>query len=513
MQKENATILIVDDLKENLHAMKVTLASLDAEIFTAQSGNEALTMMLNQEFAVVLLDVQMPQMDGFETATLMQGNSNTRNTPIIFVTAINKENRHVFKGYETGAVDYLFKPVNPDILISKVKVFINLYNYKIQCQKMQTELQKSKNLESLGLLAGGIAHDFNNILGVILGNISLASINISPEDTETLELLNNAEKASIRAKGLTRQLLTFSRGGNPVKSLESVEKIIKESATFVSHGSNVKCCYNFDKDLWPAEIDAGQVGQVIQNIIINAIQAMPDGGTITLDCHNFINNSDQIIPIKKGNYLKISIQDSGIGIPPELIDTIFDPYISTKQKGNGLGLAISRSIIIKHGGYITVDSQHGVSAIFTIYLPASNTCKPLQNIEDESDVTISAKGRILLMDDDKMIRNVVQRMLTAKGYTVLVATNGEEAVQLYKDTENSSNSIEFIILDLTVPGGMGGKEAAQKIHAINPDAKLIVSSGYSNDAVIANYKDFGFAACLVKPFQLDDLTRILKKIQ
>jgi len=510
--KTTAKILLVDDLEENLHAMRVTLASLDAEILTAQSGNAALALMVQHEFAVVLLDVQMPEMDGFETAELMRGNSGTKNVPIIFVTAISKENRHVFKGYASGAVDYLFKPIDPDILLCKVQVFINLYQVRIECQQMQQEAQRNKNIASLGLLAGGIAHDFNNILGAILGNINLAVINISPKDTETHMLLANAEKATLRAKGLTQQLLTFAKGGSPIKKVASVKDIIIDSANFVLHGSAVQVYFDFAPDLWTAKVDSDQIGQVIQNLIINAIQAMPDGGDITIRCTNFSADQQHATKMAPGSYLKITISDNGPGIPEELLETIFDPYITTKKEGNGLGLAICHSIINKHDGSITVTSQPELGTTFTIYLPSSNKDRALQEKKLSPRKYGQGQGQIILMDDDAMIREVAGQMLNKLGYSVLEAANGEDALQLYQDRYNNEEEIACIIVDLTVPGGMGGKETVNKLHALNPQAKVIVSSGYSKDSVMAEHQKYGFTACLMKPYQLEDLAQVLARI-
>lgn len=512
MQNKNAKILIVDDLTENLIATKVTLAPLEVEIHTANSGNEALTMMLKHEYAVVLLDVQMPYMDGFEAASLMQNNAVTRGVPIIFVTAINKENEHVFRGYEAGAVDYLFKPVNPDILLSKVKVFINLYNTRIECEKMHDELQKARNLESLGLLAGGIAHDFNNILAAIMGNIDLVMLNMGQEETQSRKLLANAEKAVVRAKDLTYQLLTFSKGGDPVKTITSIETIIKESANFVLHGSNVKCNYDFPEDLWPAEVDSGQVGQVIQNIVINAIQAMPNGGLVDLCCRNFENERGSLLPMQEGKYVEIKITDNGVGIDQELIDKIFDPYMTTKQEGNGLGLSITHSIVKKHGGHIQVDSSPGKGTTFLIFLPASKSpLKIVKNIE-VATITYENKGTVMVMDDDEMIRNMSMNILKRTGYDVLLAEDGVRAIDLFKESLDAGKVVDLIIMDLTIPGGMGGKEAVVEIHKMDPKAKVVVSSGYSNDQVMANFGQFGFCASIVKPYQLTELLGLVGRL-
>jgi len=507
-----AKILLVDDLEENLHAMRVTLAPLDGEIMTARSGNQALALMVQHEFAVVLLDVQMPEMDGFETAELMRGNSSTKNVPIIFVTAISKENQHVFKGYASGAVDYLFKPIEPEILLCKVQVFINLHQAKVECQRMQEEAQRNKNIASLGLLAGGIAHDFNNILGAILGNVNLAALNITPDDTKTRELLANAEKATLRARGLTRQLLTFARGGSPIKKLSSIEEVIRESAKFALHGSAVQCHFDFAPDLWATEIDSDQIGQVIQNLIINAVQAMPDGGDITIRGTNFSSDQQFAPSMPPGSYLEITISDNGPGITDELQKTIFDPYVTTKKEGNGLGLAICHSIISKHDGQITVTSQPGVGTTFTIYLPSLGQPNPRQEKTACSPKHVRGQGQIIVMDDDAMIREITGQMLNELGYSALEAASGEDALRIYRQRHKNNEEIACAILDLTVPGGMGGREAVQEIHAIDPRARVVVSSGYSNDGVMAEHRKYGFAGCLRKPYQLEDLARVLAEL-
>ncbi|MCJ7600412.1 MAG: ATP-binding protein, partial [Desulfobulbaceae bacterium] len=237
--------------------------------------------------------------------------------------------------------------------------------------RMEEELLKVKKLESVGVLAGGIAHDFNNILAAILGNINLASLFIKPEDEKVHDLLKEAEKASLRARDLTQRLLTFAKGGDPVKKTASIAEIIKDTAGFVLRGSNVRCEYHISQDLWPVEVDASQMSQVIQNIILNAKQAMPAGGVIDVSCENFVKDKNQILPLHAGEYVKISITDKGIGIADTLLEKIFDPYFTTKQTGSGLGLAIAHSIVMKHDGYILVKSRQGAGTTFTIYLRAS----------------------------------------------------------------------------------------------------------------------------------------------
>ena len=510
MNDDTVKILIVDDRPENLLAMQVTLAPLGVEMLTASSGNEALALMLRHEFALVLLDVQMPGMDGFETATLMQNNQATRGVPIIFVTAINKDQRHVFKGYETGAVDYLFKPVDADILLSKVKVFINLHRARLECTRMHDELLKTRNLESLGFLAGGIAHDFNNILAAIMGNVGLCMMKLSP-DHEIYRLLEAVDKATLRATNLTQQLLTFARGGDPIKKIASIAEVITTSADFVLRGSKVACEYDFPKDLWSVEIDTGQMSQVIQNLVINAIQAMPEGGTINIRCRNVANSDGADNTLPPTNCVTVTIHDSGEGIQETVMAKIFDPYFTTKAKGSGLGLAICHSIVTKHGGRIMGDSKPGQGSTFTIALPAVLAkASPIKEITADPILDLQKKtGRIMIMDDDDQILEMTVKMLSLFGYEVVQAKNGSEALTLYRRQQEAGAPVDLVIMDLTIPGGMGGKETIAKLHQIDPQAKAIVASGYANDPVMAACHDYGFLAGINKPFQLTELIKMI----
>ena len=374
-------------------------------------------------------------------------------------------------------------------------------------KQMEEEILKVRKLESVGVLAGGIAHDFNNILAVILGNISLALTTTDPKD-EIYELLTETEKASLRAKDLTQQLLTFSKGGEPVKKIALIDAVIKDSAEFVLRGSNVRCDFKFDEELWPVAIDTGQISQVIQNIIVNASQAMPTGGIVSIDCSNYCLKLSDTIPVSSGNYMKIVIKDQGVGIPIDMLDKIFDPYFTTKQKGSGLGLAITHSIISKHNGYIIADSELGQGTTFTIYLPAS---KESPKLEQEVVVMspVNSQGKIMIMDDEEMIRSLVEKALSRIGYEVVLAEDGNEAVQLYQKAKEAGVPIDLIIMDLTIPGGMGGKEAIQEIHKIDSEAKAIVSSGYSNDPVMADFGEYGFCGAMVKPFQIRELMEVV----
>ncbi|MFZ5759029.1 MAG: PAS domain S-box protein [Thermodesulfobacteriota bacterium] len=378
-------------------------------------------------------------------------------------------------------------------------------------QRMEEELLKIKKLESVGVLAGGIAHDFNNILAAILGNINLALLDADLGE-KTRFLLGSAEKASVRAKELTRQLLTFSKGGEPVRETASIAEIIRDSAEFVLHGGNVACRYVIADDLWLVNIDKGQISQVIQNIIINAKQAMPSGGVIEVRCENVVagETPDQVLT-RPGRYVSISIRDTGPGMAADVVEKIFDPYFTTKEEGSGLGLAITHSIIGKHGGFISVESAPGQGTLFTILLPVSSIAAEKEKDEDEGAAQV-AGANILLMDDEEMVRNVAAAMLARLGHHVTPARDGAEAVALYRQGMESGEPFDLVIMDLTIPGGMGGKDAVRLIRTVDPAARVIVASGYSSDPIMAHCREYGFAAAIVKPFQLHDIDRIISDL-
>ena len=378
-------------------------------------------------------------------------------------------------------------------------------------QKLEDELLKGRKLEAVGVLAGGIAHDFNNILAAILGNIELATHRMTEKDGKARTLLNNAQKATRRATKLTQQLLTFSKGGEPVKEATSLPELIKDSADFVLPGSQISCEYGFAEDLWPVDIDSGQISQVIQNIIINADHSMPEGGKIKINCANVKDPvSEALLSVHQGHFVRISIQDSGIGIPREIIDKIFDPYFSTKQHGSGLGLAICHSIINKHDGYLTVDSTPGKGTTFTFYLPAAISADSA--IGDSRIVRAVKSAKIMVMDDEDMLRTLAKSQLAALGHESVLVADGEQAINKYQELQDRGTPVDLVIMDLTIPGGVGGQEAAQQLLLIDPEAKIIVASGYSNDPIMANYREYGFCAAVSKPFDLKDLSDAIASV-
>lgn len=379
-------------------------------------------------------------------------------------------------------------------------------------RKMEAEILKVEKLESLGLLAGGIAHDFNNILTAILGNISLAKSTIDSKE-QLLSRLIAAEKASLRASELSQQLLTFSKGGAPIKKLVSIQHVIKQSVLFALTGSNIQSQFIFQEGLWPAEVDEGQIGQVIQNLMINAQQAMPSGGTIKIEAKNVTinDNNGQGKLLREGDYLFISIQDQGTGISEEHLSKIFDPYFTTKIKGTGLGLSISHSIIRRHQGSISVESKPGSGTTFFIYLPAYSEGFVSEEKEEGEELT-QGKGRILIMDDEETVLQITGETLEHLGYEVALAESGTKAVEVFKKAKVSERPFDVVITDLTVLGDIGGVETLRRLRRIDPQVRVIVSSGYSNDPAMADFRQFGFSDCLKKPYRAFEISETIKRV-
>ncbi len=372
---------------------------------------------------------------------------------------------------------------------------------------MEQSLQQMQRLESLGVLAGGIAHDFNNLLMGIFGFTDLAKSEV--KDQVVSDYLSQAMESMEKAKGLTQQLLTFSKGGAPVKRLCSVSALLKETCQFALHGSNVKASFLIQENLWHSEIDKNQIGQVIQNLMINAIQAMPLGGTIEVMARNASLRLREHPTLGEGDYVAFAIKDQGIGISKEILPHVFDPFFTTKIRGHGLGLAITHSIVTRHEGAISVESESGMGTTFTVYLPATDGQS--QENEAKAEIEHVGVGKILVMDDEEMVRRLLSTMLESLGYTVIAKANGKETLDCFKAGLEEKDSFAAIVLDLTVPGGFGGKEVAEEMRKLDLNVPIFVVSGYAADPIIANPQEFGFTDSISKPFKRGGLMELLEK--
>ena len=382
-------------------------------------------------------------------------------------------------------------------------------------QRDEAESRKAETLDQLGLLAGGIAHDFNNLLTAIIGNISLATVLLPPGDPMVVRL-DDARNASLRARDLAQQLLTFARGGAPIKKTASITKLIEETVSFTLRGSQSRSELAIEPDIWPAEFDPGQISQVIGNLVVNADQAMPDGGTLRVSCSNFSCKEDTtpaVPDLPPGDYIRIQMRDEGNGIPEKYLKQIFDPYFTTKPKGSGLGLATTYSVVKNHNGLITVESELHCGATFTVYLPAARhqqapPLEPVALLEEP----MTGSGRVLIVDDEEAIRDLVTFTLGRLGYEVSAAEAALRGIELYREALARGRRFDLVILDLTLPGGMGGKEALKRLIEIDPTVNAIVSSGYAMDATMSRSADFGFRGVIAKPYEAAELGRVVREV-
>ncbi len=472
---------------------RITLINKAAEKMTGYSFSEAIGQPLNKVFYVINDRTSEP----FEILSMLNafGKSISIHHGILVNNALNEL-----------TISLSYSPIRSSQ--SEFMGAVIVFQDTTEKRRTEQELLKTEKLESLGILAGGIAHDFNNFLTSVLANVQLSKIKANlgePIDKYLDETIGVTRKAS----ELTKQLLTFSRGGAPVKKTVSINNLIKNVVDFSLRGSMVKPEFILPEDTWAVDIDESQISQVIQNLTINAKQAMAKGGIIKVASENImVESGERYLP---GKYVKLTIKDSGVGIPKENLNKIFDPFFTTKKEGTGLGLSTSYSIINKHYGYIEVDSKERIGTTFQILLPATQQNLYVSNQIHQVESS-NIEGKILIMDDEEMIRKVVGEMLTYFGYQVQQAKDGQEAIELFKKALETDEPFDIIIMDLTIPGGLGGQETIAHLRNIDPNIKAIVSSGYANDPIIADYENYGFSGMVAKPYRFDELNKVLTKL-
>lgn len=657
-------VLVVDDRAANLLAIRAMLEDLQVQTIEAASGEAALELAKSHDFALALMDVRLPGMDGVETAEELRKTERNKDVPIMFLTAFDGVSKEVERAYSLGAVDFLIKPIVPQILLAKIGVFIDLYrknrelreqarllqlsqareherqlneeratweanrlrrevdfqkkiaderersavilrcireavvavdadrrivllnpaaedllgisdekarglsvdevvrlvnpetrspvlpedvtgdvlatavdgiehtvsdsigpivdeNGKLQGmvfvyrdvtaqRNMERDLQNQQRLESLGHLAGGIAHDFNNMLSMILASSTILRRSL-PIDGKDANLLQGIEDTCARASGLTRQLLTFSRGGAPVKEACDTERLVRDTVEMSLKGGGTRCEYDIQGPLWAAELDPTQISQVLSNLVLNAREATSDSGNILIQARNLSPESVNRRALTHGTYIEIRVQDDGPGIPPNDAELIFDPYYSTKSDHRGLGLSSSYSVVKRHGGILQLDSTYTSGASFVMLLPASPDLV-VKDAEELQSGDYATGGHVLVMDDEPRLRELLTDCLVAVECRVETAPDGKSALDAYTDSLERGDPFEVVILDLTVRGGMGGAETLRHLKELDPSVLAIACSGYANDPIMCDHEKFGFAASIGKPFRFAVLARAVRSL-
>lgn len=376
-------------------------------------------------------------------------------------------------------------------------------------RRMEEELLKAQKLESIGVLVGGIAHELNNLLTGVIGNISLARVYEDP--TEKGIRLAEAENTSMQIKELIQHLLVFSENEEPILQMVDAERLLRDSASFAMRGTGIECEFSIPEDLWPVEVDEGQMNQAISNLVTNANQAMPEGGTVRISAQNMTMDMTSDLPLEPGTYIRISIEDQGIGIPKRYHEKIFDPFFTTKQAGSGLGLGVARSIIQKHGGHIAVQSELGSGSTFHIYLSASPEQVYISENQAEMRL-VTVRGRVLVMDNEALTRELADKMLTNIGYEVTTAINGAEVVEMYRKSMKSRKPFDAVIIDSAISGDAECKNTIQKLMEIDPAVKAIISSSYSRGPMMVKFREYGFKGAVTKPYMITELSRALHEI-
>jgi signal transduction histidine kinase/CheY-like chemotaxis protein len=397
------------------------------------------------------------------------------------------------------------------VLVTVVYMLAQIDDERRQREASQLEAMKAQKLESLGTLAGGIAHDFNNILTAFIGNLDLARESAREGDVADVDdLLGRAHKALHRAKGLTGQLLAFARGGAPVRESATITETLRESAGFVLRGGRVACAFEIADDLWPVEADIGQISQLVQNLVLNASQAMPEGGTVTVTATNVTHGEPPPGLAAGRRYVHLAVRDEGCGIPEADRARVFDPYFTTRPGGSGLGLTMCYTIARAHEGQLTFDSEVGRGSTFHVFLPAA--AKPPKRHAAGAAASVAVRpSNVLVMDDEPDLCDVLARMLGQLGHRAVTTPEGGTALQRYADALANGDRFDLVILDLTVKGGMGGLETLKRLLELDPGAVVLASSGYANDRILADHRLHGFRSVLRKPYGVDELQRVLSE--
>ena len=515
-----AKIMIVEDNTTVAKDCQDCLENLGYKVTSiVVSGEESIQKAETELPDAVLMDIRLrDKMNGIEAAEQIY----TRfEIPVVFLSAYG-DRELLEQAKKVGSFGYLIKPFEERELHATLEMALYKAKTTKQNKQMEARLRLLEKMESIGTLAGGIAHDFNNLLYVILGNLGLAE-NTLQDGNMVTENFKAMEKACIKAKELTARLITFSKGGDPVKKMISINDLLKDMVISVLSGSNITPKISIADDIRQVNIDEGQIKQVVQNIVVNAKEAMDDDGQLTVSCKNVDIAEESNLPLSQGEYIKISFEDHGCGISKENLEKIYDPYFSTKDmgtdKGQGLGLTICYSIIQKHGGLIHVESEPGTGSTFSIYLPAFLVKEPDLQKSEEKPVAqkpvnqpATGTGKILLMDDEEMIRGFMGQVINRLGYDIETCPEGKEAVEIYTKAMESKEPFDVVILDLTNKIGMGGQATMKKLLEINPDVKGIIITGYSDDPVVANFEAYGFSGVITKPATMDELSKALNEV-
>ncbi len=474
-------------------AGRIMLMNRVAELTTGWPSSRAVGRPLSEVLRLIDRSTREPVAD--PVRAVLEGGGTVQIGPALLLT---REGREVLVSDSAAPIH------DPQSLaVGVVLVFRDIS----EKQRIEEQLQNAAKLESLGLLAGGIAHDFNNLLAGIFGHIELARRHVSgnePADSR----LQSALEVMERARGLTQQLLTFTKADRPVTAPVALRELVQDAARFALAGSSVSCTFDLPEDLWPWQADRRQIDQVLDNILINARQAMPDGGTVSISAENVVIGSGDAWGLAPGRYVTLVVRDRGIGIPRDVQAKVFDPFFTTKPTGTGLGLATSYSIAKKHGGHIDLESDPGAGSTFRVCLPAAAETAVAEGVRPAT--ARRGEGRVLVMDDEHPVREIARECLEALGYQVATASNGAEAIAAFERAAKEGRPFAVVILDLTIPGHSGGVEVLARLRGLGSEVKAIASSGYSSDPVMANPRQFGFSAVLAKPYRLAELSEAVR---